>query len=197
MPGSAPPSRAVDEVSRIVGWYLTNAYGAVDGPAKVPYFADPERVGPFAVDLDALRRRDNDALFRLLVLMGLYQSRRDVDIMALQRAMPAGAATALLAPRRLRVLVERNRERVDLRDPVATDRVSAVAHRAIDQLDVVLSTGQNDQRNRRLGLGHAVSRILVDARQCKQSPAASKGRESQTPDPLSRSGFDLTPRASL
>ena len=41
--------------------------------------------------------------------MGLYQSRRDVDIMALQRTMPVRAATALLAPARLRVLVEQGR----------------------------------------------------------------------------------------
>jgi hypothetical protein len=109
VPGSAPPRQAVDEVRRIVAWYVSNAYGVVEGPGRRPYFADPDRVGPFAVDLDALRARDDEALFRLLVLMGLYQSRRDVDIMALQRNMPVAAATALLAPRRLRVLVEDSR----------------------------------------------------------------------------------------
>jgi hypothetical protein len=103
-----PPS-AVAEVRRIVGWYLHQAYGRIEGPGRVPYFADRARVGSFAVDLDALRRRDNDELFRLLVLMGMYQSRRDVDIMALQRTMPDRAATALLAPTRLRVLVEHGR----------------------------------------------------------------------------------------
>jgi hypothetical protein len=105
----APSPSAVAEVRRIVGWYLRQEYGRSEGPGRVPYFADRARVGPFAVDLDALRARDNDALFRLLVVMGLYQSRRDVDIMALQRGMPARAATALLAPARLRVLVEQGR----------------------------------------------------------------------------------------
>jgi hypothetical protein len=109
VPGSAPSRRAVEEVRRIVSWYLANVYGAVEGPGRVPYFADPDRVGPFAVALDALRRRDHAALFRLLVLMGLYQSRRDVDIMALQRTMPVRSATALLAPTRLGVLVEHGR----------------------------------------------------------------------------------------
>ncbi|MCB9507841.1 MAG: hypothetical protein H6697_09280 [Myxococcales bacterium] len=109
VPGTHVPRSAVAEVRQIVGWYLRHAYGEVEGPGRVPYFADPARVGPFAVDLSALRARDDDALFRLLVLMGLYQSRRDVDIMALQRAMPARTARELLAPSRLRLLVERSR----------------------------------------------------------------------------------------
>lgn len=109
VPTPSPSTGAITEVRRIVGWYLREVYGQVEGPGRVPYFADPARVGPFAVDLHALMARDNDALFRLLVLMGLYQSRRDVDIMALQRAMPMRAATALLAPRRLRVLVAESR----------------------------------------------------------------------------------------
>lgn len=90
-------------------WYLQHAYGVLEGPGQVPYFADPARVGPFAVDLNALRARDDDALFRLLVLMGLYQSRRDVDIMTLQRTMPARAVTQMVSRRRLRVLVDRSR----------------------------------------------------------------------------------------
>ena len=106
---SGPAPSAVAEVRRIVGWYLRQEYGRSEAPGRVPYFPDRARVGPFAVDLDALEARDNDALFRLLVVMGLDQSRRDVDIMALQRTMPVRAATALLAPARLRVLVEQGR----------------------------------------------------------------------------------------
>src|SRR5262245_52541136 len=53
------PSRAaVAEVRRIVGWYLRQEYGRSEGPGRVPYFADRARVGPFAVDLDALQARD-------------------------------------------------------------------------------------------------------------------------------------------
>lgn len=105
--GSSP--RPVREVEAIVGWYLQHAYGVIEGPAQIPYFADSARVGPFAVDLTALRSRDDAALFQLLILMGLYQSRRDVDIMAVQRTMPAGAAKALTSPSRLRVLVGASR----------------------------------------------------------------------------------------
>lgn len=99
----------MEEVRRIVAWYLANAYGELEGPGVVPYFADPARVGPFAVDLDALHARDDRALFQLLVLMGLYQARRDVDIMGIQRGMPARAARALTSTTRLRVLVTEGR----------------------------------------------------------------------------------------
>jgi len=99
----------MSEVRRIVAWYLTRVYGTHEGPGRLPYFADPSRVGRFAVDLDAAQARDDDALFRLLVLMGLYQSRRDVDIMTLQRTMPARQVTAMVSLRRLRVLVNTGR----------------------------------------------------------------------------------------
>ena len=52
------------------------------------------------------------------------------------------------------VIVDRARQRVDLRDPMATDRVAAVAQRAVDELDVVFATAEHDERYR--GLGHAV-----------------------------------------
>ncbi|MCB9521434.1 MAG: hypothetical protein H6699_11245 [Myxococcales bacterium] len=109
MPGARPRQRVVDEVREIVRWYLSNVYGAQEGPGRIPYFADPARVGAFAVDLDALRARDNAALFRLLVLMSLFQSRRDVDIMTSQRAMPAREVRALTSPALLRVLVGESR----------------------------------------------------------------------------------------
>ncbi len=109
VPGSAPSPRAVAEVAAIVRWYLAHAYGRSEGPRRRPYFADPARVGAFAVDLAALRRRDDAALFQLLVAMGLYQSRRDADIMAIQRGMPTRTARALTSTRRLRVLVDDGR----------------------------------------------------------------------------------------
>lgn len=109
MSGSRPSERAVREIEAIVGWYLDQAYGQSEGPGLTPFFGDAARVGAFAVDLDRLRRRDDAALFRLLVLMSLYQSRRDVDIMAIQRTMARGAATALTSTTKLQVLVEDGR----------------------------------------------------------------------------------------
>ena len=65
-----------------------------------------------------------------------------------------------------RVLVDRAGEGVDLRDPVAADRVAAVAQRAVDELDVVFATAEHDERYR--GLGHAVVDSDGESRQCKQ-----------------------------
>ena len=97
------------EIEAIVRWYLAGAYGRTEGPGVAPFFGDPARVGPFAVDLDRLRARDDGALFGLLVLMSLYQSRRDVDIMAIQRTMGRRTAAALTSTTKLRVLVEDGR----------------------------------------------------------------------------------------
>lgn len=101
------PRRVLDDLEWIVAWYLRTAFGRWEGPGVRPFYADPVLVGPFAVDLDAVARRDPDALFQVLVTLAAYQSRRDVDIMAIQRAMPAGLARAMTSPRRLRVLTER------------------------------------------------------------------------------------------
>lgn len=113
--------RIVDELERIVAWYVATAWGSWEGPGVPPFYADPTRVGRFAVDLGAVAARDPDALFQMLVTLAAYQSRRDVDIMAIQRATPARQAAAMTSPRRLRVLVERTRC-TNLRDPSTFDR---------------------------------------------------------------------------
>ncbi len=112
--------RVPEDLERIVGWYLATAFGRWEGPGVLPFYADPSKVGRFAVDLDAVTDRDPSALFQLLVTLAAYQSRRDVDIMAIQRTMPARQATAMIAPSRLRVLVERARC-PNLRDAAAFD----------------------------------------------------------------------------
>jgi len=106
---SAPPRvtpATVEEIARIVSWYLVTAYGRWEGPGTVPFYGDPGRVGHFAVDLDALAARDPDAIFRLLVTLGAYQSRRDVDIMAIQRSIDARRAAKMTSLRKLRVLID-------------------------------------------------------------------------------------------
>jgi hypothetical protein len=96
-------------VERIVRWYAARVYGRLEGPRRLPYYCDPARVGPFAVDPAQLARGSEAALHQVVVTMAMYQSRRDVDIMALQRTMPRQAAAAMTSPARLRVLVERSR----------------------------------------------------------------------------------------
>ena len=110
MKGELTPSHgAVEEVEAIVRWYLEVAYGQWEGPGCLPYFADPARVGSFAVSLAKLRERDPQETFRLLIQTAMYQSRRDVDIMALQRSTPTRAVQALTSYTRLSTLVQRGR----------------------------------------------------------------------------------------
>jgi hypothetical protein len=99
-------ARVLEELEGIVSWYLSTAFGRWEGPGVRPFYADASRVGQFAVDLDAVAARDPVALFHLLITMSAYQSRRDVDIMEIQRTMPARQAVAMTSPRRLRLLVD-------------------------------------------------------------------------------------------
>ncbi len=91
---------------RIVQWYADVAHGRWEGAGTTPHYCDPARVGPFAVDATALAAGDDDALFQLFVTLAMYQSRRDVDVMDIQRTMPARAARSMIQPKRLAVLVE-------------------------------------------------------------------------------------------
>jgi len=88
-------------IRTIAQWYRETVYGRHEGPGTVPFYCDPTRVGPFAVDAADLARGDKDALFRLFVVLAMYQSRRDVDIMRRQRETPARDATGLVTARTL------------------------------------------------------------------------------------------------
>jgi hypothetical protein len=121
---SPPPPitpATIEEIARIVHWYLDTAYGRWEGPGTVPFYGDPRRIGRFAVDLVALAARDSDAIFHLLITLGAYQSRRDVDIMAIQRSIGARRAAEMTSSSRLRVLVESS-ACAHTRDPDTFDR---------------------------------------------------------------------------
>ena len=76
-----------------------------------------------------------------------------------------------------RVAVHRAGERIDLRDPIATDGMAAVAQRAIDELDVVFAAAEHDERDG--GLRHLVV-VLGRELQFKQGYPRSEGRGSQS-----------------
>lgn len=97
---------AAAELRGIVRWYLASVYRRWEGPGTLPFWADTSRVGAFAVPVGEVAARDPQALFRLLIALASYQSRRDVDIMAIQRDMPKRRALDLTSPRRLKVLVD-------------------------------------------------------------------------------------------
>ena len=90
-----PEFPVAPELHRILGWYFANVYGRREGPGILPYYCDPARVGSFAVEPAALAAGHPHALFRLFVCMSMYQARRDVVIMAQQRAMPRAAVAML------------------------------------------------------------------------------------------------------
>jgi hypothetical protein len=142
MPHAGPArhgSRVSATLVGLVRWYADNVYGRVEGPGTVPFYCDPARVGRFAVAPSELAAGGEAGLFRLVVALAMYQSRRDVDIMALQRGMPPRAAEAIGSARRVGHLVVASRcERVvdaetfdaccDVRRDLAARR-AACAHR--------------------------------------------------------------------
>lgn len=97
---------ALVSLRRVVAWYFAHVYGVTEGPGVLPFYCDPSRVGRFAVEPEALAGGYEEALFRLLVALSMYQARRDVVIMAQQRRMTSAAVTPLSSPRRLRQLVK-------------------------------------------------------------------------------------------
>lgn len=93
-------------LEELVAWYAARVYGVLEGPGRVPFYCDPARVGGFAVAPAALAAGTSAAVFQLYVTLAMYQSRRDVDVMEIQRAMPRPAARAMVQPRRLALAVD-------------------------------------------------------------------------------------------
>jgi hypothetical protein len=76
-----------------VQWYLELYHGTDEDVGVIRMFADPSRVGAFAVSLDALRRGEPGESFRLWVATTMFQRRQDLQIMrVLQGIAPTDAA---------------------------------------------------------------------------------------------------------
>ncbi len=99
------PINAKDQLKAIVAWYFDHVYGRWEGSGVLPYYCDRSRVGSFAISPGALAAGRPSSLFRLFVMMALYQARRDVLVMALQRRLPGAVVEDLTSPSRLRRLV--------------------------------------------------------------------------------------------
>lgn len=78
-------SGARSAVVRVVRWYFERAYGAWDG--LVPFYCDREMVGWFAVPPRSLAEGTDEAVFRLFVLVSMYQALRDEVIRKRQRGL--------------------------------------------------------------------------------------------------------------
>lgn len=104
----------------MVRWYAANVYGRLEGPGATPFYADRARVGAFAVAPAALARGDEAALHQVVATLAMYQSRRDVDVMAIQRGMATRDAAAITSPYRLRLAIAGSRC-AQLRDAATFD----------------------------------------------------------------------------
>lgn len=106
VPSPTQPTAEQVRVTRDVArWYLARFYRRPDDPGVPKMFADQALVGPFAIDLDALRDGDDAALFRLLVTTAMFQRRQDVQIMRILRGISSEDASELSSASSLEALV--------------------------------------------------------------------------------------------
>lgn len=78
-----PKMRGLRETNAIVRWYFLESRDS-----GVPFYCDPTRIGPFAVEPDELSAGTEAALFQLFVTLSMFQALRDVVIMRQQRSLP-------------------------------------------------------------------------------------------------------------
>ena len=102
----SPSTAQVRNAATVVRWYLDHHFGKPSDPGVIHMFCDPERVGAFAVDRDALRAGDGHALFRLLVATAMFQRRQDVQILRILRGIDREDADELSDAGRLLQLVD-------------------------------------------------------------------------------------------
>jgi hypothetical protein len=80
-------TRLHGSVPSVVRWYIDRQ----GSTRRLPFYCDPARVGAFAVLPVELAAGSESALFRLFVMLSMYQALRDVVIMRQQRAMRPAA----------------------------------------------------------------------------------------------------------
>lgn len=90
-------------VQQIVAWYLGLYYDTSEDLGTAAMFCDGAKVGYFALPRERLIAADGPVLFRLLVMMTLFQRRQDAQVLRILRgigrddAHELGSAEALLA----------------------------------------------------------------------------------------------------
>lgn len=99
-----PSERQVEAAAEVTRWYFATHRGARLEPGMPAMYADPARVGHFAVELDALRSGEPGALFRALVTTAMFQRLRDVLVLKILRTTPEELAVVLCDEHRLREL---------------------------------------------------------------------------------------------
>lgn len=100
--------RSLNFARAVCAWYLENYFGTSADIGLPRMFADPDKVGSFAVDLQALAKGGAAELFRLLVTMTMFQRRQDQQILRVLRGIAPGHARELTTARRLLALASQS-----------------------------------------------------------------------------------------
>ena len=96
----------VQKARAVTSWYLNLYHGTPDDIGVVGMFADRERVGHFAVDLDDVRIGQPAALSRLLMATVMFQRRQDLQIMRVLQGISAADAAELSSTSALLALAD-------------------------------------------------------------------------------------------
>jgi len=75
----------------VLEWYFCHPSGFLQGTGSRPFYCDPTHVGAFAIAPEELAAGDAMAIFRLFILLSMYQALRDVVIMRQQRGFSASS----------------------------------------------------------------------------------------------------------
>lgn len=101
------PSRAQVRVAEAVTrWYLERYFGTRDDPGTPRFLSDRAHAGALGVDEEALRRGDEAALFKLLVVTAMFQRRQDQQILRILRGLTEKDAAEVSTAAQLLALVD-------------------------------------------------------------------------------------------
>lgn len=94
--------KAISHLSSVLDWYFQNVYGRIEGGSILPFYCRREVIGQASVGTQELSQGDESAIFRLFLVLMMYQARRDVLIQAQQRQWSMSEAQEFLSLQRLR-----------------------------------------------------------------------------------------------
>ena len=103
-----PTAAQVAKARAVTEWYRTTYYATSDDLGLASTFCDPTKVGHFAVGRAALESGDDDACFRLLVTVAMFQRLRDAFVMRILLSISAGDALELTDSAQLAALMKRS-----------------------------------------------------------------------------------------
>lgn len=96
-----PSSRQVDATRAVVEWYRATHHGSPDDVGLIGTFCSRAKIGEFASSREALERGDDEALFKLLVSVAMFQRLRDALVMNILRGISTRDAAELTSARAL------------------------------------------------------------------------------------------------